>query len=108
MNDETLPGLEIAAAPSGASVLEQTVRAQLQHLQEQGYVTPANAGKAVLCVELAQIIADKRRTQKTSTVSNDARVLMELLDGFVPEGGEVDEGLAAAMKAWEEAQKHGA
>lgn len=105
MEDETLPGLEIAQAPSGASVLEQTVRAQLQHLREQGYVTPANAGKAILCVELAQIIANKRQTGKTSTVSNDARVLMELLDGFVPEGGGVDEGLAAAMRAWEEANR---
>jgi hypothetical protein len=52
---------------------------------------------------LAQIISAKRASGRTSTVGNDARVLVEILDGLAPApeaGGGGDAGLRAAMEAW--------
>lgn len=98
MADQTLPGFE--PPRPRASELESAVRSQLELLEQAGHVTPQLAGKRALAIELAQVIAHKRASGRASTIGNDARVLMELLDSFVPEAGEVDEQLAAAMAEW--------
>lgn len=98
---EMLPGLE--PAPATASALERAVRQTIAALEERGYLSDTSAARCALAVELAQIISDKRRSGRTSTVGHDARVLVELLDDLMPEDTGVDEALAAAMKSWSDA-----
>lgn len=98
----TLPGLDDARdATRPAAPLEQAVRQTLQHLADSEALTPADAGRVALAIELAQIIGDKRATRRTSTVGNDARVLMDILDELAPAAGsESDRELRATMDAW--------
>lgn len=97
----TLPGLDDDdPTPLGRDFLVEQVRATLRHLRDAGLVTARDAARVALCLELAQIIGIKRRGGRLSTVSNDARLLDEILCSFVGEGQEVDEKLAEAMAAW--------
>lgn len=103
--DEALPGLEPPARPAG--VLEAAVRATITALAAEapgGQLPATQAARTALAVELAQVIEEKRAQGRMSTLGNDARVLMELLDKLAPvdEAG-VDEQLAEAMKRWEDA-----
>lgn len=98
--DEPLPGLEPASA--AASDLEKAVRRTLRALDESDLVSEVDAGRVQLAIELAQVISVKRSTGRASTVGNDARVLMEILDAFKAEASEVDESLAEAMRQWGE------
>lgn len=102
-----LPGLE-PPAPT-ASTLEVAVRRTLAALDADDVLHEVDAARIALAVELAQIISDKRRTGRTSTVGNDARVMVEILDGLAPapEAGGGDAGLRAAMEAWEKAVNEG-
>lgn len=98
---EMLPGLE--PATSSASALEKAVRQTIAALDERGYLSASSAARCALAIELSQIISDKRRSGRTSTVGNDARVLVELLDDLMPEDTGVDEALGKAMKEWADA-----
>lgn len=95
-----LPGLD---APSrGVGDLEKAIRRTLRQLHADGMVREVHAGKAQLAIELAQVIAAKRASGRASTIGNDARVLMEILDTFVPDDSEVDEAFQKAMEEWNE------
>lgn len=101
-----LPGLDVVddlaerRRGSPVSDLEKAIRRSLAELHRQGHVGEVDAGKLQLAIELAQIIELKKATRRTSTVGNDARVLMEILDAFVAEASDVDEDLRAAMEQW--------
>lgn len=98
---EPLPGL--GEAPASESALEKAVRRTIAALDEANYITETSAARCALAMELARIIADKRRTGRTSTVGNDARVLVELLDDLLPEDTGADAALQKAMSEWSEA-----
>lgn len=93
-----LPGLEPPAQP--ASALEAAVRRTISALDAAGYLQESSAARTALAIELAQIISDKRQRGRTSTVANDAKVLVELLDDLLPEDAGVDAGLQKAMADW--------
>lgn len=103
-----LPGLDVVddlverRRGSKLSDLEAAIRRTLKALHDAGHVTEVDSGKLQLAIELAQIIELKKATRRTSTVGNDARVLMEILDSFVAEATDVDEDLKAAMEEWSE------
>ena len=94
-----IPGLE--PAPEGMGALEAAVRSTIEVLHQLGLVEPKHAARCALAVELAQIITEKRKTGKTSTVANDAKVLVELLEQLVPvDDASTDETLRRAMEEW--------
>lgn len=99
-----LPGLDPV---TGRAVpdLEKAVRRTLTELHKQGHVAEVDAGKAQLALEMAQVIATKKATGRASTIGNDARVLMEILDAFVDEATDIDDELRAAMNAWAEVER---
>lgn len=106
--DDALPGLE-PPAPT-ASQLERATRATIAALSHDGQVRPGRDDATVaLAIELAQIISEKRRSGRMSTIGNDARVLMELLGSLVPDAAaaDADSDLARAMAAWSEALTRG-
>lgn len=96
-----LPGLDAPGVGRQIGALETAVRSTLRALHDEGALTPADAGRVALAIELAQIIADKRSSKRTSTVGNDARVLMDILDELAPaQSTEADKQLRAAMDSW--------
>ena len=96
-----LPGLDDdAPAQPGRDYLTEQVRVTLRAYRDAGLVTGRDAARVALCLELAAIIGVKRKQGRMSTVSNDARLLDEILCSFVGEGQEVDEKLAEAMRLW--------
>lgn len=102
---DALPGLELPdqleAQP--ASPLLEAVDTTLDQLERDGHLDPVrDAARRELSRTLARIIATKDRTGRASTVGNDARVLMDLLDGMVPAAAasSVDTRLAEAMDKW--------
>ncbi len=100
-----LPGLEDLdeRQARAASDVAKAVRRSIAALKAMGLVGEVDAARLALALELADIIAIKKRTGKMSTVGNDARVLVDLLDKLLPEQTDVDEQLRAAMAAWGEA-----
>lgn len=103
-----LPGLESMGSRGPTqtgepSDLEAAVVATLQALAAENVLSPRDAARVRLAISLARIISDKERTGKTSTVGNDARVMLELLDGLAPAAhSEADAELRAAMLTWGE------
>jgi hypothetical protein len=97
---ETLPGLDDSLDANRVSNLERAVIATLDSYRESGLITPAQAGKVALAQELCRVMTSKRERGRTSTYANDARLLNEILDGFVAEEGAGNEALRAAMEAW--------
>ena len=101
-----LPGLDEVTG-RGVPPLERAVRRTLAELHRQGHVQEVDAGKTQLALELAQVIALKKATGRASTIGNDARVLMEILDAFVDEATDVDDELRDAMREWAEVNERG-
>jgi hypothetical protein len=100
---DALPGLdELTPAQLGRiTPLERAVRHTLAQLDESGALTELDAGRIALAVEMAQIISEKRQTRRTSTVGNDARVLMEILDELAPAAAsESDRTLRHTLDEW--------
>lgn len=98
---DPLPGLEPPAA--AAAPLERAVRRTLAQLAARGHLdVDLDAGMIQLAVDLSQEITRKRVTGRASTLSNDARLLSEILAGFRGEATEVDDDLATAMREWGE------
>lgn len=97
-----LPGLEPLDDAQLRSVgeLAVAVRRSVAALDRAGLVQEHDAARLQLALELADIIAIKKRTGRMSTVGNDARVLVDLLDKLLPEQTEVDEELRDAVAAW--------
>lgn len=101
---ETLPGLDEAARSSligdRGSNLERAVLATLDEYRSAGLLTARDAGKVALAIDLVRVMDGKRTRGRTSTYSNDARLLNEILDGFVGEEAGGDERLREAMSQW--------
>jgi hypothetical protein len=97
-----LPGLEQYDGQRALGDVEKGVRRTLRALADLERLTEIDAGHLAVAVSLSRIIAKKEASGRLSTVSNDARLLVELLDSFVDdgEGGDVDEQLRKAMEEW--------
>lgn len=98
-----LPGLEPPVDdPTGgdAGRLALAVRRSIRALDNAGLIHEVDAARLQLALELADIIEIKKATRRMSTVGNDARVLVDLLDKLLPEQTETDEELRAAIAAW--------
>jgi hypothetical protein len=97
-----LPGLDAPEQRGGVGDLEKAVRRTLAVLEAEGHLSERDAGKLQLAIEMAQVVASKNRTGRNSTIGNDARVLMEILDSFVTEAAASDEGdFASVLAQWE-------
>ena len=97
---DTLPGLDDGWNPETASYLEKAVVSTLDHYREAGLITPAMSGKVALALSLTRVMVGKERRGRTSTYANDARLLNEILDGFVAEEGAGNDALRQAMAQW--------
>lgn len=101
---DPLPGLEPPARTAGA--LERAVHRTITALNADEPLLEKLAAHTALVVKLAQIIDDKHASGRMSTVGNDARVLVDLLEALAPVeagGPSVDQELAAAVAAWKQA-----
>lgn len=103
---DMLPGFEAMGSRGPARAgepgpLEASVMRTLRALHAEGSISERDCGRVTLAMELAAIIGNKRTTGKTSTVGQDARVLMDILDSLAPAAGaEGDAALRAAMDQW--------
>lgn len=100
---EPLPGMEqmTESENRAASKVAKAVRRSIAALENGGMVGELDAARLALALELADIIAIKKRTNRLSTVGNDAKVLVDLLDRLLPEETEVDQSLREAMEQWQ-------
>lgn len=97
----TLPGLDDLEDRRGVSTLERAIRRTIAELDRRGEVSEIDAGKLQLALELAEVITLKKQTRRASTIGNDMRVLMEILDSFTEDkDSDADAALQAAMAAW--------
>lgn len=80
--------------------LERAVLATLGEYAGAGLVKARDAGKVALALDLCRVMAGKRRSNRTSTYSNDARLLSEILDSFVAEESAGDAAVTEAMREW--------
>lgn len=96
-----LPGME-DPTPRQVQYLEVGVRRTIARLVELGYVDEMHAAHTAAAIELAQIIDAKKSSGKMSTVGNDMRAMIELLDRLVPEreDGEANKLLNQMLEAW--------
>lgn len=98
---ETLPGLSDDHSPGETNVdLERAVLDTLNEYREAGLLTRRDAGKVALAIHVCRVMEDKRRRGRTSTYANDARLVNEILDGFIAEESRGDERLRQAMTEW--------
>jgi hypothetical protein len=89
-----------------ASELAEAVDTTLRQLLDDGHLDPKrDAARIALAKSLASVIAHKERTGRASTVGQDAKVLLDLLDGMVPTEAatSADAALQRAMAAWSDA-----
>lgn len=87
--------------PPESGPLERAVRATITTLAAEGAITPHDSARVALALELAAVIREKRQQRRTSTLGNDARVLMDILDGLAPvASSEQDQQLRKAMEEW--------
>lgn len=97
--DVVLPGFESEDhVPAGP--LERAVVDTLREYHAAELLKPRDAGKVALALDLCRVMAIKRRSGRTSTYSNDARLLSEILDSFVAEESAGDAAITEAMQAW--------
>lgn len=80
--------------------LERAVIQTLNEYAQAELLKPRDAGKVALALDLCRVMAGKRRSNRTSTYSNDARLLSEILDSFVAEESAGDAALTEAMQRW--------
>ncbi|KAA1380514.1 hypothetical protein [Aeromicrobium fastidiosum] len=97
-----LPGMEdVTGRP--VTALEVAVRRTIARLQQLGYVEEMHAAHTAAAVELAQVISMKHSTGKASTIGNDMRAMIDLLDRLVPERDDsADLVIKKAMEQWEQ------
>jgi len=107
-----LTGLELPRLTAAPSHLAESVDRTLAQLVKDGHLDLSrDAARIALARELAAVIAHKRSSGRASTVGQDAKVLLDLLDGMVPTEAatSADVMLRQAMEAWsaEVAKLHG-
>lgn len=100
-NDLPLPGLEDTGARK-VPYLEVGVRRTIAALRSAGHLEEQHAAHTAAAVELAQIIDMKKASGRMSTIGNDMRAMIELLDRILPEEGGVDAELQSAIEEWAE------
>lgn len=83
-----------------ASRLVKQVHATIKQLHEDGRIGVADSGRVALAEELAEVIAMKRRSGRASTIGQDAKVLMDILDGFREDAKGEGDVLRDAMAEW--------
>lgn len=94
-----LPGF--VAQPSASSgALVMAVHATIAQLHADGRITPNDAARVALAIELAEVIAMKRQSKRASTIGQDAKVLAEILDGFREDAKGEGDLLREAMDRW--------
>lgn len=106
---QPLPGLEdlgeVEARRGRVGEVERGVRRTLAELRRLSKITEVDAGRSAIAISLARMMATKEATGRGSTFSNDARLLVELLDALAGEAsrGEAEfEGvLHDKMAEWE-------
>lgn len=94
-----LPGLD--DAKPGESALAAAVRRTIAAHQAQAHLGEVDAGACAIALELCAIVTAKQAQRRLSTVSNDLRLLHELLQAMSPDEGAADGKLREAMEAWE-------
>ena len=95
-----LPGMDEVRG-RGVPYLEVAVRRTIARLHELGYLEEMHAAHTAAVIELAQIISMKHTTGKASTVGNDMKAMIDLLDRLVPvRDASVDAALKKAMQEW--------
>lgn len=101
---QPLPGLESGVDERRAVTdLESAVRRTIAAHQQLDHLSEVDAGKCAIAIELCQVAARKRAGGRMSTISNDLRLLQEILDSLAPtEDSDVDARLRAAMAEWTE------
>jgi hypothetical protein len=96
-----LPGLEDLPPDRAVGYVETGVRRTLAALAATARLAEVDAGHLAVAIALSRIITQKEARGRLSTVSNDARLLVELLDTFTAEDeSEIDGDLRAAMQEW--------
>lgn len=102
-----LPGMEdVGPRSADPSYLETAVRRTIASLHEQGYLEEMHAAHTAAAIELAQVISMKHSSGKASTIGNDMRAMIDLLDRLVPERNDsVDLDLKKTMEEWSERLK---
>lgn len=103
MTEQQIPGLVLPQLEVAPSALGAAVDSTLSQLVADKNLDPKrDAARIALARELAAVISMKRSSGRASTVGNDARVLLDLLDGMVPAEAatSADAALAAAMRDW--------
>lgn len=98
--DLVIPGLGSDGDRIESGPLERAVLATLGEYAGAGLVKARDAGKVALALDLCRVMAGKRRSNRTSTYSNDARLLAEILDSFVAEESAGDAAVTEAMREW--------
>lgn len=97
---QPLPGMEEVTGRA-VTALEAAVRRTVASLQELGYLEEMHAAHTAAAIELAQVISMKHTSGKASTIGNDMRAMIDLLDRLVPERDDsVDLELKATMEQW--------
>lgn len=95
-----LPGLGPDERSDGGELLD-AVRRTIREHEQLSNVGEVDAGKIAVALELCRVAYAKRRQGRMSTVSNDLRLLTEVLDSFKPETTtEGAEKLRRAMDEW--------
>lgn len=112
MDQPGIPGLDLSEPEKPQkprTALESAVRETLAQLHALGYIAPRHAMHVSLAVALAQSIANKLGSGRTSTLAHDARELRDLMDSLIPEsaGSEADRKLEEAMAQWQAAIESG-
>jgi hypothetical protein len=77
-----LPGLEDMPSDRAVGYVESGVRRTLAALVAADRLAEVDAGHLAVAIALSRIITQKEARGRLSTVSNDARLLVELLDAF--------------------------
>lgn len=97
-----LPGLtpEPPGSPTASSALVKAVEQTIRALFADDRIGEVDAGRVALAMELAHVIALKRTSKRASTVGFDAKVLMEILDGFREDAKGEGDVLRDAMVEW--------
>lgn len=96
-----LPGLEDVPSDRAVGYVEAGVRRTLAALVAADKLAEVDAGHLAVAVALSRIITQKEARGRLSTVSNDARLLVELLDAFTAEDeSAIDGDLRAVMDEW--------
>jgi hypothetical protein len=96
-----LPGLEAMPSDRAVGYVEAGVRRALVALKAADRLAEVDAGHLAVAIALSRIITQKEARGRLSTVSNDARLLVELLDAFTADDeSAIPDDVAAIIATW--------